>query len=161
MPFVSFFILFAVIVALLLIAWIDQKTMEIPDWLNGTILGLGILATFCGDDFEWSERLIGACCVSVPMYLMNLVIEDAFGGGDIKLTIGMGWYLGWKMMLVGSFLACMFGGLQATYLLIFGKVTMGERTHMAFGPALCAGFIIALLYGEEILTWYLGLFLGG
>lgn len=150
----------AMILVLFLIAWIDWKTMEIPDQLNGIILVLAVLSGFCGESLIWTERFMGALCVSLPMYLMNRMIEDAFGGGDIKLCFGIGWYLGWKRMLTGGFLACMFGGLYASYLLISGKVHVGEGAHMAFGPALCAGFIIAILYGDTLLTWYMRLIWG-
>lgn len=150
----------AVILVLCRIAWIDQKTMEIPDKLNGVIAAFAVLSSFLGSDLNWSVRIIGACCVSIPMYLLNWLIEDAFGGGDIKLCIGMGWYLGWKNMLVGAFLGCMIGGLQASYLLITGKARVGEGTHMAFGPALCTGLSLALLFGDALLIWYMGLIFG-
>lgn len=150
----------AVILVLCRIAWIDQKTMEIPDKLNGVVAAFAVLSSFLGSDLDWKVRAIGACCISMPMYLGNCLMKDAFGGGDIKLCFGMGWYLGWKRMLVGAFLACMIGGIQASYLLISGKVRMGEGTHMAFGPALCAGFMIALLYGDHLFTWYMGLIFG-
>ncbi len=148
------------IVAVLLgiIAWHDQKTMEIPDGFNIGLAVCGVASMLFCSEITVTERLIGACCVSVPMYLMICLIPESFGGGDVKLTFAMGLYLGWKHMYVAAFLACMIGGLQGVYLLASGKVRSGEGAHMAFGPALCAGCLIAMLWGEKILAWYLGWF---
>ena len=48
-------------------------------------------------------------------------IDGAFGGGDIRLLAVMGFYLGWKMCLVGTVTGFFFGGLQAVILLISGR----------------------------------------
>ena len=85
-------------------------------------------------------------------------IPGAFGGGDIKLTFVMGLYLGWKKVLLGMFLAVLIGGAEASWLLLTGKVKVGEGAHMAFGPALCLGFILAGWWGDVLVSSYLNLF---
>ena len=147
-----------VILILIMIARIDSKTMEIPDGLNLSLGICGILAIWLCPEVTLTERLIGAVCVSVPIYLVCMLVPDAFGGGDIKLLSAMGFYLGWKLVLLGTFLASLIGGVQAIYLLTSGKVKAGEGAHMAFGPALCMGLIISMVVGNELLTWYFGLF---
>ena len=144
---------------LIIIAWIDCKTMEIPDRWNLLLAVCGVAAMFIKTDPAMSDRIIGACCISIPMYLMICLIPGSFGGGDVKLTFVMGFYLGWKKSLIGAYLACLMGGCRALVLLLSGKVKAGDGAHMAFGPALCMGFILANRYGEELLNWYLGLFL--
>lgn len=140
------------------IGWTDYKTMEIPDVLS---FGLGLCAAaavFVCPEVPFLDRCIGVFIVSVPMYLFCRVIEDAFGEGDMLLLSIMGFYLGWKALLVGTFLGFLIGGLQAAYLLKTGKVKRGENAHMAFGPALCAGLMAAQFYGVEIFMWYQGFF---
>ena len=147
-----------VVYLLVMIAVIDFKTMEIPDELN-LALGVCALCAACMDsDIGLAARLIGAVSVSVPMLLMCMAIPGAFGGGDIKLVFVMGLYLGWKLLLTGVFLAFLIGGIQAFYLLLSGKAKAGEGAHMAFGPALCVGMIIAMFWGNGLLSWYFGLF---
>jgi len=104
------------------------------------------------------DRLLGAICVSLPMYLMILWIPESFGGGDVKLTFAMGLYQGVRRTLTGTFLAILIGGLYAVYLLASGKAKAGEGAHMAFGPALCIGFVVSRLWGDQILSWYFQLF---
>ena len=48
-------------------------------------------------------RAIGFFIVSLPMYLLTLLIPDCFGGGDIKLIAVAGFLLGWKLTLLAFF----------------------------------------------------------
>lgn len=147
-----------VVGSLLIIAWIDHKTMKIPDLWNLALLICGLCSVFLSDRITLAERIIGMLIVSVPMYAMICLIPGSFGGGDVKLTFVMGLYLGWKQVLTGTFLAFLIGGAQAMYLLVAGKAKAGTGARMAFGPALCLGYGIAMLFGEQLLSWYLGLF---
>lgn len=148
-----------VVILLLVIAYIDFKTMEIPDGLNLTIGVCGLISVWLVPNISVSERLAGALMVSVPMFLICFLIPGAFGGGDIKLMFVMGFYLGWMRFLPGTFLGFLFGGIQALYLLVTHKVKMGEGTHMAFGPALCTGLILSMITGEKLMDWYFRLFI--
>ena len=147
-----------IVVLLITAAWIDWKTMEIPDELNAALAVCGICSMFAEPEISVLSRIIGSLCVSVPMYLMIRLIPGSFGGGDVKLTFAMGLCLGWRQVLLGTFLAFLFGGTQAMYLLVSGKARVGEGAHMAFGPALCAGYLIAMVCGDRLLLWYLSLF---
>lgn len=144
---------------LAVLAWIDHKTMEIPDLLNILLLLCGFAAIFLCPGVSFIERCIGAFCISVPMYLFCLLIPEAFGDGDIFLVSAMGFYLGWRSLLTGMFIGFLVGGTQACYLLASGKAAPGKREHMAFGPALCVGFVAAQYFGTDILRWYFGLFI--
>ena len=147
-----------VVIMLIRVAWIDHKTMRIPDICSLVLAACGIFAMVFQPEITIPERLIGCFCISAPMYLMITLIPGSFGGGDVKLTFAMGLYLGWKLAVTGTFLAFLIGGVQAVYLLAGGKAKMGERTHMAFGPALCAGYLLAMIWGEPLISWSLGLF---
>ena len=129
-----------------MIAWTDHKTMMIPDIYSMALAVCGILSIVFHPEIQIQERLIGCFCVSLPMYLVITLIPGSFGGGDVKLTFAMGLYLGWRQMCTGTFLALVIGGMEAVYLLASGKAKAGEGTHMAFGPALCAGFLLAMFF---------------
>lgn len=144
---------------LAVIAWTDYHTMEIPDGLNLTLGLCALAAVPVFPEIALMQRCVGAFCVFIPMFLLCLVIDDAFGGGDLKLVFVMGFYLGWRACLAGVFIGFLIGGLQAAFLLVSGRARYGERTHMAFGPALCAGFLVALIYGRQLFDWYFGLWI--
>ena len=132
-------------------ALIDADTMEIPDGFSIGIALLGGIAFFIFPEIDGKERLIGAVVVSLPLFL-TLLIPGAFGGGDIKLTAAAGLFLGWKLVLIALMLAILSGGGYGAYLL--AKKKLGRKDHFAFGPFLCAGMGISLLWGEALLAWY-------
>lgn len=148
---------FAFFSVLTVITFIDIDTMEI---LPGTVITVAVLAVisyFTMPPVSLLARVIGAFCISLPMYLLTLAIEGAFGGGDIKLMFAAGLFLGWKLTLVSALLAFFFGGAWAVVLLASKK--KGRKDHFAFGPFLCLGMLVALLYGEPLVSWYLGFYM--
>ena len=151
MTLISF--VFAMI--LVAITMIDFDTMTIPNSLVIACLVVCVLYYPFNHNSLW-ECLIGFFIVSGSMYLMNLIIPDCFGGGDIKLIAVCGLMLGWKLVLVGMFIAVIIAGCYAGYLMLTHKVD--KKGHIAFGPYICFGMFVSLLYGNELLSWYLALF---
>lgn len=151
---VTVFAAFAVMTA---VAIIDADTMEIPDGLHIALCVPALAALFVFPQVGLLSRIIGMFCVSVPLLIIALVIPGAFGGGDIKLMIPAGFFLGWKLSLAALFIAVLLGGGYGIYLMASGK--KGKKEHFAFGPALCIGIACAALWGDSLIAWYLGLFL--
>ena len=140
---------------LIAITMIDLDTMTIP---NGLVIACFIVAviSFPFINITILDRVVGFFILSVPLYLLNLIIPDCFGGGDIKLLAVCGLMLGWQNLLVGMFIGVFIAGSYAAYLMLTHKVD--RKSHIAFGPYICIGVFIALLYGERLLCWYLSLF---
>lgn len=141
---------------LTLVALVDWDTMEIPNGFVAVILALAVVHTLLYGHPPYVNALIGFFMVSLPMLVITLLIPGAFGGGDIKLMAACGIYLGWKNTLLAFFLAVVGGGIYGAYLLATRK--KGKKEHFPFGPFLCVGMGIALLWGEGILKWYLNIF---
>ena len=78
------------------------------------------------------------------------------GWGDVKMAALIGLVLGHKLVFVALMLAVISGGLIAVILLI-SKVK-GRKQSIAFGPFLSLGAMATLLWGANILDWYLGYF---
>lgn len=140
---------------LLLIALIDLDTMTIPNGCIGIALFVGLF-TIPFVDLALVNRILGIFAVSVPLCLINLWIKDSFGGGDIKLLAVCGFILGWLNGLLALFIGIIIAGTYAFYLIVSKKIE--RKSHIAFGPYLCFGIFIALLYGNQIVEWYLSLF---
>ena len=141
----------AVCGVLLGVALIDAETQIIPDRLNLALAVLGVLCLLLAPA-AWPGRLIGALCVSVPMFLLCLLIPGAFGGGDIKLMAAAGLFLGWQQTLLAMFFGILGGGFYGMYLLAAKKAD--KKDHFAFGPFLCVGIVLAILFGDPVLEWY-------
>lgn len=146
---------FGLAMILLTITMIDFDTMTIPDGLVVALIVPALACTVLNQDISIVSRVIGMLCVSGFMFVLTLIIPDCFGGGDMKLMFVCGFMLGWVNTLLAGFIALLVGGIYASYLLISRKT---EESHMAFGPYLCLGVFIALLYGNEIIGIYLSLF---
>ena len=100
--------------------------------------------------------------VSVPVLLLTLLMEailkkEALGGGDIKLLFVLGIYLGLGNCLLMLLVACILGIIGAA--ITMSKWSEEGSIAIPFGPYLAAGSVVALLFGDSIITWYLSLFL--
>lgn len=146
---------FSLLTLLLIIAQIDQQTMEIPNGLVIACIVPAAMAVFAFPDVTLTERLIGFFSVSLPLFAITLAVPGAFGGGDIKLMAVIGFFLGWKMSLTAFMLAVFSGGIYGIGLLLSKK--KGAKEHFAFGPFLCAGTALTLFVGEWLLSWYLSI----
>ena len=139
---------------LTVVTFMDIDTMEIEDGCWIAVYVLAAAACFTMPEISFVSRLIGIVCVSVPMLLLTLAVPGAFGGGDIKLMGACGAFLGWKITLISAFIAILFGGMWGIGLLLGKKKS--RKDHFAFGPFLCIGMVIGLLWGGQIISWYMG-----
>ena len=141
----------------IVISVIDWRTYEIPFCLNVSI-GVLALIRIVLDYGNLLEYLIGFCAVSgfmlICLYAGRAIKGvDAFGGGDIKLMAFAGLFIGWKCIILAFMIGCILGAVIHT---IRMKV-QGENSLLAFGPYLCAGLTIAMLFGSTIINWYISL----
>mgnify|MGYP004545195587 FL=1 len=78
------------------------------------------------------------------------------GWGDVEIIFMTGIFLGLKLNLLNLFISIVIGGIYAIYLMIFKKKSGKEE--MAFGPYIAAATYITILFGNQMLDWYLGTF---
>jgi leader peptidase (prepilin peptidase)/N-methyltransferase len=147
---------FGVAAILLAVALIDIDTMEVPDSLHIALMPFAAAAVWLWPNVKLTDRIIGFAAVSVPLFLLTLLVKDAFGGADIKLMAVCGFLLGWQLAILAFSLALLPGGLYAIFLLLKSKENRNRR--IPFCPYLCAGIAASLFYGREIIGFYLSLF---
>ena len=87
--------------------------------------------------------------------LIALVSRGGMGWGDVKLAALIGLAAGFPMVFVAIIMAAILGGIVAVALLIARK--RGRREMIPFGPFLAVAAMVTLLWGNNILSWYLGL----
>ena len=139
--------------ALLVLSIIDWRTYEIPFGINVFLFVLGIAMTIL-DRGNLVEHLIGMICVSGLLGSLYLLTGGrAIGGGDIKLMFACGLILGWKLILLAFFLGCIIGSVVH---IIRMSVKKAGRM-LAMGPYLSAGILLAALWGNAWINWYLSL----
>jgi leader peptidase (prepilin peptidase)/N-methyltransferase len=75
------------------------------------------------------------------------------GGGDIKLMGAMGAFLGLRAAVLALLISFILGGIIGLLLIVF-KIK-SRKDYIPFGPFLALGTIIAMLFYDEIIIWYL------
>ena len=133
------------------ITLLDYKTMEISNIASIIIaaIGLGLMIY----DETYAHSLPGSLCVSIPFLVLALL--KMMGMGDVKLMAAVGLLLGIKGVLLAAFFGIVIGSIAAAIMKI--RNLRGWKSEIAFGPYLCIGTYISMLFGEKLIALYLSL----
>lgn len=146
---------FAYLGILTMVAWIDWDTRTIYNRFHIGIALLGIAALRLFPTRPLTDRLLGTVAIALPMLALALLIEGAFGGGDIKLMAVSGFLLGWRAVTVAMFIGLLTGGVYCIFMLAKKRLARGDS--FAFGPFLAIGLGAAFFWGDKLADWYLAL----
>lgn len=137
--------------ALLVLSVIDLRTYEIPLGINIFILTVGLI--HLGFHYtDWVTYVIGFFAVSIPIFIIILATHGkGMGGGDMKLMAVAGLLLGWKSIILAFLLGCIIGSIIH---IVRMKVTKADHV-LALGPYLAVGIFISMLWGSNIINWYI------
>lgn len=83
---------------------------------------------------------------------------DAMGLGDVKMMLGVGALLGWRLSFLSIFVAA-FAGAVIGVAVIARQKNKDLQTQIPFGIFLGIGSVAALLFGERLIGWYVQTFI--
>jgi leader peptidase (prepilin peptidase)/N-methyltransferase len=146
--------------ALLAVALIDLDWRIIPDEIS---LG-GALVGLFARGFSWegvSTGLIGALVGGGALWLVAWAYRratgiDGLGGGDVKLALMIGAFLGWPGVFLTIFGAALGGSLAGALLIALQRGD--RRTALPFGTFLAPAAVLAATVGPLVWRWYGHLF---
>ncbi len=103
--------------------------------------------------------LLGALVGGGSLWLVGAIWKalrgvDAMGLGDVKMMLGVGALLGWRLSVLTIFLGAFAGALVGVGLVLKSK-DRDLQTQLPFGIFLGIGSIVALLFGDRLIAWYL------
>lgn len=147
---------FSFCMCLIMMAYIDMKTMLIPTVCLYALILIGLPFLFQPFDHSLLQRLSGSAMAAGLMQGVNMVKRESFGLGDIKLMLISGFYLGYDRIMIAMFSAILSGGMFAVYVILRKKAA--SHSHIAFVPFLCFGIITAIFFGDELTLAYFNLF---
>lgn len=143
--------------ALIVLFMIDLEHQLLPNVITLPGIVVGLAFSFVAPPGP-VDSLIGIVVGGGILYAIAagyyfLRKEEGMGMGDVKMLAMVGAWLGLKMVLVTFVLSSMLGGL-------IGVVLIGSRradmaTKVPFGTMLAVGALVASLYGDSLLAWYL------
>ncbi len=107
--------------------------------------------------FQISNYILAAIIASGFFLIIFLISRGKWMGfGDVKLAILMGLLLGLPNVLAALFIAFFLGAIIGVILMALQK--KGLKSEIPFGPFLIAGTFFAMLFGNQIVQWYLNQF---
>ncbi len=105
------------------------------------------------------EAVIGAAagylCLWGVYWLYRLATgKEGIGYGDFKLLAALGAWLGWMMLPLIVLLSSLLGAIVGIGLIVLRRHQRGVP--IPFGPFLAIAGLVALLYGQMIVSAWLG-----
>ena len=114
----------------------------------------------------WAASLIGGIIGGLigggSLWLMGWTWEklrgiEAMGLGDVKMMFMVGAYLGWRLTILTIFLGALSGSIIGIGMTIYeGKKDL--KRMLPYGVHLGIGALVALFFGSQIISWYLGFY---
>ena len=135
-------ILNAVVLPALVFAFIVAVAAR-PDWLGNLFPHRGLSAG------------AGAASGFALLFLIALLARGGMGWGDVKFAAFMGAAAGFPLVFVALFCGVIAGGVAGIVLLLTRR--KNRKQAMPFGPFLALGTMATLLWGPQMLAWYVGL----
>lgn len=144
---------------LIALTGIDFDTQLLPDRLTFPLAGLGLAVNSQGWFVPPTQSiwglLLGFLSLWVVVKIFYLITKKhGMGQGDFKLLAVLGAWLGPMMLPLIILLSSLLGSIVG--LILMKK--QGESKPFAFGPYIAIAGIVALLYGSDIVNWYLGMY---
>ncbi len=145
--------------ALITLTLIDVDHQLLPDDLTLPLLWLGLVFNLFATYTTLSSAVIGAIAGygilwSVYWGFKLLTGKEGMGYGDFKLLAALGAWLGWQSVPLIILLSSLVGAIIGIGLILLKK--RGKDIPMPFGPYLAIAGWVALLWGDTIMTAYLG-----
>ncbi len=176
-------------VTIVALVFIDAEHMLLPDVLTFPLLGFALLSrlifsfvpnnevyfsdvrfyplTQISDSPAWLVALLAALLGGLvgggSLWLVGEIWKrlrgvDAMGLGDVKLMFGVGALLGWRLTVLTIFLGAFTGALVGVIVIARSK-DKDMQAKIPFGIFLGIGALVSLLFGEQIIRWYVETFI--
>lgn len=142
----------------LVASFIDLDSFILPDVLTWPAAALA-LSTPLYLPVDWAETLLGSLCgAGIFLLLQQVYLRlrglDALGTGDIKLMLSLGALVGLTRLPLMILLSAL-SALMVAVVYMRRPDAQGMRTAVPFGPFLCLGAVLTLLWGDRILEAFL------
>lgn len=146
---------------LLVLTFIDADTQLLPDSLTLPLLWGGLLFNVLTGTVALEEAVLGAMAGYLSLWLVYWLFKlatgrEGMGYGDFKLLAAFGAWLGWSMLPLIILLSSLVGAVVGIVLMLLSRLGRGQP--LPFGPYLAAAGWIAVLWGKQIVGWYLGVY---
>ncbi len=129
------------------LAWVDIDQGIIPDWLNGTIAGLGLSkAVIAGGTLAGLEAACEGAAIGAIFWLLRRLYFgfrkiQGLGLGDVKFLAAAGIWVGVAGLPTLLLIAALTALVCACVMQLAGRQLTGQ-TSISFGPFLAIGLLL-------------------
>ncbi|MDR0930598.1 MAG: prepilin peptidase [Clostridiales bacterium] len=158
---ISYILLSVVVSTLIIVSFIDAKTLHIPNSLNLIIFICAILLLVLKTYFATSIGVIytnvaALIFIGGAFFAIASLVENGMGGGDVKLIAACSLLMGISHTLLAIIIGFFIASVVGITRIIINK--SNRKTLIPLGPYISFGVIVSLLYGNIIINYYLSLF---
>lgn len=135
----------------------DLKTQFVPEYFAWVGLLLAIFGGwFFGANPSFGSMLLGLVVAGGFIGLMVMVSRERWmGSGDIKIAAALGAIVGYPNVILFIFMAFVLGSLVGIFTIVNKQKKLKDS--LPFAPFLVLSSIITLFWGNQIVSWYLGI----
>lgn len=143
--------------ALIALTMIDFDTQLLPDDITLPLLWAGLIINLSGVFVPLEAAVLGAVIGYLSLWsvywLFKLVTgREGMGYGDFKLLAALGAWMGWLSVPLILLMSSIVGSVIGLGYLVIRR----ESAPFAFGPYIAIAGFITLLWGQDLMRWYLG-----
>ena len=157
-PLMAVRLLFAC--GLIVLFAIDLEHHLLPNVITLPGIVVGLLASIVVPPGLW-DAVLGTLLGGGVLWLIGEAYyrysgQEGMGGGDVKMLAMIGAFLGWKLVLVTLVLSSIAGSLVG--ILVIAIRRGGMKYALPYGTFLALGALVASIVGNEIVSWYVGMY---
>jgi leader peptidase (prepilin peptidase)/N-methyltransferase len=135
------------------ITFIDLDYQLILDKVVIWLAGIGVFINLVMPSLAPADILLAVVTGGGLLLFIAVITRGGMGGGDIKFVAALGIWLGFKLTLLTVLLSFLIGGLGSVLLLL--THARKRKDFIPFGPFIAVSAFLSLLYGEQLIGWYL------
>ncbi|MBP2635079.1 MAG: Prepilin peptidase [Firmicutes bacterium] len=132
---------------------IDLDYQLILDKVVIWLAGIGVFINLVTASLSLTDIILAVVTGGGVFLLIAVITKGGMGGGDIKFVAALGIWLGLKLTLLTVLLSFFIGGLGSALLLL--TRVKKRKDFIPFGPFIAVGAFLSMLYGEQLISWYL------
>jgi leader peptidase (prepilin peptidase)/N-methyltransferase len=136
----------------IVIFFIDLEHQLVLNRVIYPAIVVALLAIPLTPNHDVVELLGGGAIGFGLLFVIALIYPAGMGMGDVKLATFIGLVVGLPAVFVALLISFVAGGAVGGGLLLTGL--KGRKDPIPFAPFLVAGGMVAMLYGDQIIDWY-------